>query len=365
MKGTAYRTFALALGFFAFAPVASAHEAYVIDHATFWEMLRTPVSFRAFDALKNPSDLHLALIIVGSVLLLLLANFLFRKSAAGARFHSFLERYARWGPVIVRFTIAGAFFFSAQSMSFLGPELTLGSFPYQTVARMGLYAASIMIAFGIFTELAAAIGVAIFVTGFFVFGSYVLTYLNYLGELVVLLLFGMRIFSLDRHLFGPLRRFRFFEKYETTIVRSFYGLALMYAGLTVKFLHPDLTVKVVNDWHLTNFHWLFPSDPLLVTFGAGLAEIAIGFFILIGFETRLTVLISLFYITLSLLYFRELVWPHYLLYGISLNLLVQPEIFTVDHILFKHHRAEKKWWLRPFTSLNTRGKSDDGQAPKA
>ncbi|GBD34292.1 hypothetical protein HRbin35_00002 [bacterium HR35] len=55
----------------------------------------------------------------------------------------------------------------------------------------------------------------------------------------------------------------------------------------------------------------------------------------------MTVLISLFYITLSLIYFKELVWPHILLYEISLNLLVQPEILTLDHFIFERHRKEK------------------------
>ena len=205
--------------------------------------------------------------------------------------------------------------------------------------------------------MAAAAGILIFIGSFFVYGPYVFTYLNYLGELVVLLLFGMRVFSVDRMLFGPLRRFAYFEKYETVIVRVMYGLALIYAGITVKLLHPDLTVTVVNTWHLTKFHWLFPSDPLLVTLGAGIVEMVIGLFIIFGFEMRLTVLISLFYITLSLLYFRELVWPHLLLYGISFNLMVQPEVFTLDHLLFKRHRKAKSWWKRMFSANSEWGKS--------
>ncbi len=74
---------------------------------------------------------------------------------------------------------------------------------------------------------------------------------------------------------------------------------------------------------------------------------------------RLTILISLFYITLSLLFFRERVWPHLLLYGISFNLLVQPETFTIDHILFKKHRKKHLWWKRSFLPHNEKGKSHD------
>ncbi|MGH7245319.1 MAG: hypothetical protein ACREGI_00105, partial [Candidatus Levyibacteriota bacterium] len=63
-----------------------------------------------------------------------------------------------------------------------------------------------------------------------------------------------------------------------------------------------------------------------------LSEISIGLFILLGFAMRFTVLISLFFITLSLLYFHELIWPHIMLYGISFSLLINSgDVFTIDH----------------------------------
>lgn len=339
---------ALLAYFFSFN-IASAHEAYVLPYNTFWGDMKEGVSLHAFDALKSTHNLYLVFVIGGSVLILFILNFFFRRSMMGQKVSHFFEKFSYLGPHFIRITIAAAFFFSAMSNTFLGPELHGSLFPFPHILQISLFAMSGMIAFGIFTELAALVGIIIFLSSFFIFGSYVFTYLNYLGELIVLLLFGMRFFSVDRYLFGPLRRFQSLAKYETLIVRVLYGLALLYAAITVKLLHPDLTVLVVNTWHLTKFSWLFPSDPLLVTLGAGVVEALIGLFIIFGFELRLTVLISLFYITLSLFYFRELVWPHLLLYGISFNLLVQPENFTIDHILFRHHRDEKSWWKRTFS----------------
>ena len=338
------------LSFFGLASIASAHEAYVLPYDVFWAGMKEPISTYAFTALKNPNNLRITLTIAFSVLVLLLLNFLFRRSFLGQKITALWERFSYLGPHFVRATIAVAFLFSAMSNSFLGPELHGSLFPYPYLLQIALFAISFMIALGFFTELAAFVGICIFSYSFFVFGPYILTYLNYLGELIVLFLFGMRIFSVDRYLFGPLKRFNFFKKYETVIVRVLYGCALMYAAINVKLLHPDLTVTVVNTWHLTQFKWLFPSDPLLVTLGAGIVECLIGLFIVFGFEMRLTIIISLFYITLSLCYFRELVWPHLLLYGISFNLLVQPETFTLDHILFKKHREEKAWWKRAFSA---------------
>lgn len=351
----------LVSGLFGLAGTALAHEAYVLPYDTFWEGMKEPFSGHAFDALRNPANVRVTAVIVGCVWILLGINFLVRRTSVGARMHAWIERYSHLGPHFVRIAIASAFLFSALSASFLGPELHGSMFPHATLVQVSLFAISIMVATGFMTELAALAGIVIFIRSFAVFGPYLFTYLNYLGELVVLFLFGMRVFSLDRYLFGPLRRFRLFERYESVIVRVFYGLALLYAAITVKLLHPDLTVQVVNTWRLTNFHWLFPSDPLLVTFGAGIVESVIGIFIIFGFEMRLTVLISLFYITLSLLYFRELVWPHLLLYGISFNLLVQPETFTLDHVFFERHRRAKAWWKRPFSAHVARGKSAQGE----
>lgn len=328
-----------------------------MDYNNFWDGMHGPFSTRAFDALNNPADLQLTIIIVISVLVALGLNFLIRLTPFGEKLHKFPERFSRFGPHFVRVTIAIALFFSAWSNTFLGPELHQSLFANPELIRGLLYAISIMIAIGFLTELAAFVGIIIFIYSFFVFGPYVFTYFNYLGELIVLLLFGMRVFSIDKYLLGPLKRFEWFEKYETVIVRVMYGIALIYAGITVKLFHPDLTIDVVNEWHLTQFHWLFPSDPLLVTFGAGIVESVIGIFIIFGFEMRLTILVSLFYITLSLLYFRELVWPHLLLYGISFNLLVKPEVFTIDHFIFEEHRTMLSWWKRPFKAHDKIGKS--------
>ena len=350
------------LGFFLSYGIASAHEAYVLPYDTFWDGMKQPFSAEAFDALKSPANVHVTIIIVLSVFVMLFLNFLFRMSRAGQKSHAFMERYARFGPHFVRIAVAASLFFSAASNTFLGPELHGSLFPYPHVLQITLYALGFMILLGFFTEIAAFVGMALFVCSLFIFGPYMFTYFNYFGEFFVLFLFGMRVYSMDKYLFGPLRRFKTFEKYETLLVRVFYGLALIYAAITVKLLHPELTVLVVTTWHLTQFHWLFPSDPLLVTFGAGVVETVIGLFIIFGFEMRLTVLISLFYITLSLLYFRELVWPHLVLYGISFNLLVQPETFTLDHIFYKHHRQIQAWWKRPFSPHTKIGKSSHGSS---
>ena len=337
---------------------AKAHEAYLIEHDLFWDSLAKQFSGQAFEALNNPHNVNIFLFVSLAATLLLTLNFLFRRTKFSLRLGAWQENFAHYGPHIVRFSVAISLFFSAVQNVFLGPELPLSDFPFGSIVRVILLAASILLFFGLFTEIAAFLGITVFLLAMSVRGGYMFTYANYFGEFIVLILFGMRVFSLDKYLFGPLRQFRYWEKYETAIVRGFYGFGLIFAGLTVKFLHPELTLQVVNDWHLTQFHWLFPSDPLLIVFGGGLAEIVIGLFIILGFEMRLMVAVSLFYITLSLLYFREQVWPHILMYGISLNLLLQPETLTLDHLFFAEHRKKLAWWRRIVKPHNILGKSE-------
>lgn len=316
-----------------------------MPQADFWAAMNSPFSLYSLDALKDPNNILIAVQIFAGVSLMLVLSFFFRRSKLGKKLNDKIETLSPIGLLFVRAALAISLFFSAYSYDFLGPELKMSFLPFAPLIQAALYLISFMIAVGFLTELAAGAALIIFFIGFFTFGGYVFTYLNYLGSILVLLLFGMRKWSVDGYLFGPLKRFKDFRKYGTTIVRICYGLALVYAAVTVKFLHPELVVDIVKTWNLTQFGWLFPSDPLLIAFGAGLAETAIGLFIIFGFELRLTVLVSLFYITLSLFFFRELVWPHLMLYGISFNLLVQPEIFTLDHFFEK---KLSNLWLHPF-----------------
>lgn len=335
-----------------------AHEAYVMPAEDFWGGMNKPISLYSFEALQDPANLKIALLVLAGVILLYLLGLIFRLTPIGRFSHRSIEKLAPIGPFLVRAAIATSFFFSALTLSFLGPELPISMMPFAELIRWTLFALSFMIAFGFLTEIAGLIALILFTIAFLVFGLHTFSHLNYLGEVIVLFLFGMRSHSIDRKIFGPLGIFRkHWEKYETSIVRIFYGLSLIYAAVAVKLLHPDIPLKVINDWNLTQFGWLFPSDPLLIVLGAALVEIAIGIFIIIGFELRLTVLISLFYITLSLFFFKEMVWPHLMLYGISLALLVQPEVFTLDHLIFRHHRSFKEWWKRPFLPHTHVGKS--------
>ena len=312
------------------APIVFAHEAYVLPAYEFQAGLKVDAQ-NPLAPLVDPQHLKTFIIIGILVALSYLIIILWSTTKLSEILDGVVRKAAVIGPLIIRIAISAAFFFSAQSNVILGPELPLSQVPYGSVIRLFLFIASFMIITGTLTELAALGGIAVYFYMFSVFGFYMITYTNYLGELIVLFLFGSRFISFDGLFFGEKRWLSGMSSrrfLETPIVRILYGVALIYAGYTIKFLHQGLSINVYNQYHLADF---FHSTAQFIAAGAGLSEILIGLFILIGFQMRWTILISLAFITLSILYFRELLWPHLMLYGISFSLLINSsDKYTID-----------------------------------
>lgn len=307
-----------------------AHEAYVLTHQEFTKGLATN-SVNPLGPIFDTQHLYLSIIItLGIVLGYLVINF-WSTTTPAAKLDKLIKRIGIVGPLIIRIAISASFFYAALANAVLGPELSLVGIPGGEIIRFLLFVIALMVFFGIFVEVAALVGLLIFMYITKFYGVYMITYANYFGELLVLLLFGSRFISFDKYFFGEKLWYRKLEKLrglETPIVRVLYGIALMYAGWTIKFQHQEISIMVYNQYHLKDF---FHASASYIAAGAGVCEIVIGFFILIGFTMRFTILISLFFITLSILYFREMLWPHFMLYGISFSLLINSsDTFTVD-----------------------------------
>lgn len=310
---------------------ASAHEAYVLPAQEFQQGLAS-TSLNPLAPLIDPSHLNTFLLIGGLVALSFILVFLWSATSFAEALDRIIRKAAVAGPFIIRLAISASFFYSAAGNVILGPELPLDSLPLGTLVRFLLFLLSFLIITGTFTEIAAAVGIVLFTYASAHFGWYMTTYTNYLGELIVLLFFGSRFLSFDKLFFGEKRWWKNAERkafLEVPVVRVLYGVALIYAGYSIKFLHQTLTVDVYNQYHLVDF---FHASAGFIAAGAGLAEIMIGLFILLGFCTRWTILISLVFITLSLFYFQELLWPHFMLYGISFSLLINSkDRYTLDY----------------------------------
>jgi uncharacterized membrane protein YphA (DoxX/SURF4 family) len=312
--------------------LASAHEAYVLDQDFFWDALGNPGT-NPLVALADPANARTFLVIAICIGLVFLAAFVFGHTLTAARARAWLARRAAWGKLALRVAVGTALIIGALHGYFLGTEIPFETLGSPAFLQLTAFLAGTLLVSGVLAEGGAVLGIVLWAVAAGRYGTYMMSYATYVGAFIALLLWGGGMFS-----WNPWRRSK--KKpaagLETAMIRVGYGTALLWAAVSVKLLHPILPLTVVTNYHLTRFSFLFPQDPLLVTLGATVAELIIGLFILLGFQTRLIIGISLFYITLSLFYFGEAIWPHLILYGASCYLLAAPQRFSLDAWLSRH-----------------------------
>lgn len=309
--------------------LVSAHEAYVLTKEEFRKGLQSSTP-NPLAPLFDPAHVHVVLTLTILVICSYALALFLASTPLGEALDKKICHYARYGKVFLRLTLAASFLVGALTHVVFGPELPLTGLPLGTVAGLVEFVVAILLFLGLFVQVAAGLGILLFLFVSFSFGAYLITYANYFGELLALVLFGLSVFSLQRMLWKH-ASFNRYALLEVPIIRTMYGVALIYAGYTIKFQHQALSILVYNKYHLVN---IFHDSAAFIAAGAGISEISIGLFILIGFAVRFTLLISLIFITLSILYFQEMVWPHLLLYGISFFLFLYPkDRFTIDYFL--------------------------------
>lgn len=299
---------------------ASAHEIYVLSNQKFANGLHAPM-VDTWKSLLNSANIQLTVMLVIITLVVLAGLFYFRYTKLGLNINEQLRKLTHFGFFVIRIALAASFLYAGATNSIFGPELSLHTLPFHNALPFVEYLIGFLFLFGLFTEFAAILALILYFLAVLAHGIYMLTYLNYLGEIIVLILFGSRFLSLDRLFFGKLKRFQKFRAYENTIIRICYGAALLYAAIYIKIIHSQIPLDVVTQYHLNHINWLFPADPVLIVLGAAIVEVIVAVFIILGFTTRFTNIVLMFYLTLSILFFKEAVWPHYMLYGISFSLL--------------------------------------------
>ncbi len=315
------RILAILFFYFGIPAFAFAHENYVLP-AEDIERGMHDWSLNVFSSLKDPHNLFIGICVAGSVLVLFTLYYFFLSSKIGLLFDEKMKRLEPVGHVMLRMALAISCLMSAYFNVFLGPEIPLSSLPGGALLRPLLLVLGLMLLFGIGTRVAAAIGLFFMLLMTIVYRDYMLTYVNYVGEFLALLLFGSMFFSIDR-LFGKAKRLvRKIQELELPIIRITYGISVLFPAITIKLLHPTIIVEIAEKFHMTDIHWLFPSDPLLIALGTGLAQILVGLCIIIGFETRLAAFATFGLYVLSVIFFKEAVWPHYILLALALYLVI-------------------------------------------
>ena len=308
--------------------LAFAHEVYVLSPGATRQALAMP-AFSEWQTILTNLHQFMFWGFVGT-LLVLVVFFLSISRRIERLLDPFLAKLPPYAPAISRITIGIAFIAASYHQALFGPELPLG-------ATFGVYSSSVtallvviglMITFGFYARIAALIAFAFFGIELVTHGVYMLTYANYLGELILILILGAHQIAFhpkkhDAKRLPPwfLRAKERFTPYAFLILRVAFGISLFYASFYAKILHNNLALMVASlplAGHAHSLAQVFGFEPHFLVLGAAIVEILISVFFILGIEIRFTSLFLLFWLSLSLWYFGEAVWPHIVLIGIPI-----------------------------------------------
>jgi uncharacterized membrane protein YphA (DoxX/SURF4 family) len=344
-----FSSFALFL--LALPSAASAHEVYVLSA----NQIAVDISEPPFDMFAVlMADLHrfafwafIAILTVGLVFFISILR------PVEAALDPYLMRLKRYAPAVARITVGLGFMAGGYFQASFGPELPLaasygGAAPLVSLLMM-LIGAAIVI--GFWARAAAVGALALFSWSAYMHGMYMLTYLNYLGEIIVLLLIGSHRLSMHslmgwrehfhRHFHAVTERIKHLA---FPILRISFGISLIYASAYAKVIHNNLALQVASlplAGHEYSLAHYFGFEPQFLVLGAAIVEMVIGLFFLLGIEIRFTSLFLLFWLSLSLWYFGETVWPHIILIGIPLAFILHGyDKYSVEGRFFKKRLRE-------------------------
>ena len=333
---------AAAIGTLILPLIAQAHEVYVLNSSEIaTDLLAPPVNLFAVAVSHEYqflTALFLGIVLIVCVLGISLLHGLGRSAS------SFLVKIKPYASHIAQITLGSALIASAYYGALFGTELPLTKLfgGYAELVTIVLYISGGCVLFGVYPRLGSALAIAVYVWSIFTGqGIYMLSYLTYFGESLVILLFdgGYALLAYTSAFPEATKKFFFeLEKRKYFIMRISFSTSIIYAALYAKLIHGELAINTVIKYHLTNY---FPFDVLFIVLGAFLVEMSIGLFFLIGFEIRFTALFFLTFLTMSLVFFGESVWPHIILIGTSLALIVHGyDEFTIEKIWYKKGESE-------------------------
>ena len=294
--------------------VASAHEVYVLSPTEVQTALHTP-SVAPLTVIEDEST-EFSLYAFIAVLTVFFVFFISVSERFERWANHFLIRLKKYAPLIGRIAIGLSFIAGAYYQASYGPELPLVSTygHFTPIITALLYSMGVFVILGIFVQYVAFFALAMFGVAVYFHGWYMLTYVNYLGELSVLLIAGAGSFALQKTKLSD-RAYKKMEQYGFFISRVLFGTALIYASAYAKLIHSNLGLDTVLKYHLTNY---LHFEPHFLVLGAALVEMTVGIFFIFGIEIRFVSCFLLFWLTLSLLFFGEVVWPHLILIGIPI-----------------------------------------------
>lgn len=245
-----------------------------------------------------------------------------------------LSRLKPYAPAVARITAGAGFLSASYFQASFGPELPLAAMygAYAPAVALLFALVGVLMLLGFWTRAAALGALVLFGFSAYFHGTYLLTYANYLGVIVFVMLLGSHRLSVrsltgwKERLFRSIRRITDkFSYLAFPMLRITFGVSLIYASLYAKVLHNNLALQVVSlplAGHQYPLAYYLGFEPHFLVLGAAVVEILIGLFFVLGIEIRFTSLFLLFWLALSLLYFGEAVWPHIILIGIPIAFIM-------------------------------------------
>lgn len=263
-------------------------------------------------------------------------------------FDPLLSMLPPYAPVISRIAIGLSFLTAAYHGALFGPELPLASiFGDRTgTVEVLLIVIGLMLIVGAYTRIAALGALALFCAAFTIYGSYLLTYTSYIGELLLLLILGAHSLSIHNKYHDVARVPRWLLRvkaaltpYAFLMLRVSFGISLIYASIYAKVIHNNLALDVTSMYpSLVQF---FGFEPHFLVLGAAIIEVLIGLFFIFGIEIRFASLFLLSFLSLSLWYFGESVWPHLILIGVPIAFIFYGyDKYSLEGWLFKRAGRE-------------------------
>ena len=252
-----------------------------------------------------------------------------------------LLRMKKYAPLSIRIGLGASLILGVYSGAFLGPELPLDP----TFGTFTLYVQALLFVVGVLILLERALPLAasliLVILGVYAvgYGSYVLTYIDFIGAALFVGLEGVEwlrgrspiLYRLGIRL----------APYRWPILRVAFGLSVMYASLYAKFLHNSLAHAVVAKYDLTSYGIFSAFSPEFLVLGAGIIELLAGALLVLGIEVRHTSAFLAFWLTLSLLFFQEAVWPHAILFGLGIGFILYGyDRYSLEGYFFKKGRRE-------------------------
>ena len=334
--------------------IVSAHEIYVLYPDEISKALGTH-SFNMLDVLRSNLTRFIFYAFLG-ILTVIFIFFISTIRFLERKLDSFLEKIRIYAPLIARVTVGLSFLAAAYYQATYGPELPIADIygRLSGIVTIILLIIGTLIIIGLFTRTAAFVALCMYSIAVHFHGIYMLTYINYFGEIIVLLFLGGHNFSLDKYIesksTGTIKRKNtlfshwwkkicdFITPRSFAIMRVFFGISLIYASVYAKVIYNNLALFTVYKYHLD---MIFHQEAHFLVLGAAIIELLIGLFFILGIEIRFTAFFLLCFLTASLLFFGEVVWPHIILIGLPIAFIFYGyDKYSLEGYFFRKKRYE-------------------------